>query len=120
MPKPKHLDLRRRRTFRGRILARTLSIRIRRGLELDSILLRVGTTRALVRGGAEVAVLGRVGGVLGRGRLLGVGVSAVGLLVVWLVWRRRTWWWCHPGCSGHWSAAVGAAATGVEAARREG
>lgn len=115
---PQHLDLRRRRTLRRRILARTLSIRIRRGLKLDSILLRVGT-RALVRGGAEVAVLGRVGGVLGRGWLLGVGVSAVGLLVVWLVWRRGTWWWCHPGCSGHWSAAVGAAATGVEATRRE-
>lgn len=80
---------------------------VRRRLQLDPTLL----WRRLR---AEVAVVLRVGGVLGR-CLRGV----VGMLaVVGLVWRGRAGWWCHPACSCVWAEAVGAAAAGVETTGR--
>jgi uncharacterized membrane protein len=103
-------SLRGRRPRRRRVLASISGMGMRRLLELDTILLLTGR-----RLGTKVAVVLRVGGILGWWWLLAVVafISAVGLLVLvggWVSGGRG-----HPRCTGVGAETVVAAAAGVEA-----
>lgn len=89
---------------------------MRRLLELDTILLLTGSLL-----GAKVAVVLRVGGILGWWWLLAVVaiIYAVGLLVARLVRGRVSGGRGHPCCTGVGAETVVATAAGVEASVRE-
>jgi hypothetical protein len=97
------------RGARGRRIRSTATVRIRRLLQLNALLLWGCVLRT------EVAVVLRVRAVLWRRILLIVRVAVGRLLVDWLVWRRRSWRRSHPSGSCERALAMSSATACVEA-----